>query len=127
MKELTKAEEQVMQILWTIKEGVIHDILHHFEEPKPAYNTVSTIVRILETKEFISHKAYGRTHIYYPLIAKEDYSNRFFKNFLGKYFQGSFADLTSAFTESEDLSVSDLEEIRTLIDKNIAQQRKESI
>ena len=75
MRELTRAEEQVMQVLWKIKKGFVKDILEHFDEPKPAYNTVSTIVRILQDKGFVNHKAYGRTHEYYPVISKSEYSN----------------------------------------------------
>ncbi len=125
MKELTKAEEQIMQIMWEIKEGVVHDIISRIDEPKPAYNTVSTIVRILETKGFISHKAIGRTHIYFPIVEKEEYSKRFFKSFLSRYFKGSFAELTSAFTQSEDLSVQEMEELRELIEKSIQEKGKE--
>lgn len=73
MRELTRAEEQVMQILWIIKKGFVKDILERIDEPKPAYNTVSTIVRILQEKGFVSHKAYGRTHEYFPIISKSDY------------------------------------------------------
>ncbi len=115
-----------MKIIWEIKEGVIHDILHKIEEPKPAYNTISTIVRILETKGFISHKAVGRTHIYYPLIGQEEYTNRFFKNFLSKYFHGSFAELASSFTRWEDFSIGEMEEIQKLIAENIKKKGEKS-
>ena len=74
IKELTKAEDQVMQILWKIEKGFIKDIIEHMPEPKPAYNTVSTIVRILETKGFVDHQAFGKTHQYFPVITKEKYS-----------------------------------------------------
>src|ERR1035438_6503794 len=86
-KEMTKAEEQVMQILWKLEKCVVNDILTHFPDPKPAYTTVSTIVRILEKKGFVSHKAYGNTHEYFPLISKEKYKNDYFKGFL-KAFVG---------------------------------------
>ena len=72
MKELTKAEEQVMQILWKIEKGFVKDIIDSMPKPKPAYNTVSTIVRILEKKGFVGHNAYGKTHEYYPLVSKKD-------------------------------------------------------
>ena len=78
MKDLTRAEEQVMQILWRIEKGFVNDILENFPNPKPAYNTVSTIVRILEKKEFVSHKAYGKTHEYFPLVLKKTYTKSFF-------------------------------------------------
>ncbi|HRR94290.1 MAG TPA: BlaI/MecI/CopY family transcriptional regulator, partial [Bacteroidales bacterium] len=70
MRELTKAEEEVMQVLWKIKKGFVKEILEHFPEPKPAYTTISTIIRILQDKGFVAHKAYGRTHEYYPLVSK---------------------------------------------------------
>ena len=76
MRELTRAEEEVMQVLWKIKKGFVKEILEHFDEPKPAYNTVSTIVRILQDKGFVDHKAYGRTHEYFPVVSKK----RIFQN-----------------------------------------------
>ena len=73
-KELTKAEEQIMQVLWTLEKAFVKDIIEELPEPKPAYNTVSTIVRILQEKGFVSHKAYGKSHEYFPIISKEQYS-----------------------------------------------------
>mgnify|MGYP001283964940 FL=1 len=86
MKELTKAEEQIMQILWQLEEAFVNDIVDKMPEPKPAYNTVSTIVRILEKKGFVNHIAYGKTHQYYPLISKTEYTRSFMKSFMGSYF-----------------------------------------
>ncbi len=111
MKELTKAEEQVMQILWKLGKGVVNDILQQMEDPKPAYNTVSTIVRILEKKGFVAYRAYGKTHEYYPLVDKKAYTHFFFKNFLGNYFGGSFTSLVSFFAREDNLDVKELEEL----------------
>ncbi|MCG8473924.1 MAG: BlaI/MecI/CopY family transcriptional regulator [Cytophagales bacterium] len=111
MKQLTKAEDQVMQILWKIKKGVVKDVIAHMPEPKPAYNTVSTIIRILEKKEFVKHRAYGKTHEYYPIISKSTYSNFYIKNFVGSYFEGSFNKLVSFFVKENDLDVTDMEEL----------------
>lgn len=111
IKELTKAEEQVMQILWKLGKGVVNDILQQMPEPKPAYNTVSTIVRILEKKGFVGYRAYGKTHEYYPLIDKKAYTHFYFKNFLGSYFGGSFSSLVSFFAKEDNLDVKELEEI----------------
>lgn len=119
MKELTKAEEQVMQILWELKKGFVKDILARMPEPKPAYNTVSTIVRILETKGFVDHKAYGKTHEYYPLVEKADYSNFYLKNFVSNYFGGSFQKLVSFFARENDLNTKELEEMMKHIEKDI--------
>lgn len=111
MKELTKAEEQVMQVLWQIERGVIHDIIGKLPEPKPAYNTVSTIVRILEKKEFVSHKAYGKTHEYFPIIEKTIYSNFYLKNFMKGYFSGSFQSMVSFFAKENNLTINELDEL----------------
>ena len=90
MKELTKAEEQVMHLLWQLEKAYVKDIIELMPEPKPAYNTVSTIIRILETKEFVGHEAFGKTYRYFPLIKKEVYTQFYMKNFLSGYFGGSF-------------------------------------
>lgn len=119
MKELTKAEEQIMHILWEIKKGFVKDILERMPEPKPAYNTVSTIVRILETKGFIDHKAYGKTHEYFPIIEKADYSNFYLKNFVGSYFGGSFQNLVSFFARKNDMNTRELEEMLKYVEKDI--------
>ena len=86
MKELTKAEEQVMQILWEEKKAFVKEILSHFPEPRPAYNTVSTIVRILEKKGFVSHEEFGKSHRYYPLVQKEEYRDERFSDLMKGYF-----------------------------------------
>ena len=125
MKELTKAEEQVMQILWELKKGFVKDILAKIPEPKPAYNTVSTIVRILETKGFVGHKAYGKTHEYFPLIEKSDYSNFYLKNFVSNYFGGSFQKLVSFFAQENDLNTKELEEMMKYVEKDIKKEDDE--
>ncbi len=124
MKELTKAEEQIMHILWEINQGFIKDILEKTEEPKPAYNTVSTIVRILEKKGFIGYKAYGKTHQYYPLISKETYKKELMGNMVKNYFSNSFKQLVSFFANDKQMSLNELEEIQTLIEKEITKQKK---
>ncbi|GIL21755.1 MAG: transcriptional regulator [Bacteroidota bacterium] len=111
MKELTKAEDQIMQILWTIEKGFVKDIIDRLPEPKPAYNTVSTIVRILEKKGFVGYKAYGKTHEYFPLIAKEKYTRFYLNNMVKGYFNGSFQNLVSFFAKENDLNVSDIEKL----------------
>ncbi len=112
MQALTEAEEKIMQILWKIRKGFVKDILEQLPEAnKPAYNTVSTIVRILEAKGFVGHTAYGKTHEYYPLIAKSDYTKFYFRNFLKGYFGGSFAGLVSFFAKEENLNLNELEDL----------------
>ncbi len=125
MKELTKAEEQIMQILWKIEKGFVNDILEGFPLPKPAYNTVSTIVRILEKKEFVSHKAYGKTHEYFPLISKEEYTKTYLNGFLSNYFSNSYQQLVSFFSNDNKLSVKELEEIREMMEQQIEKQKNQ--
>ena len=111
IKELTKAEEQIMQVLWDLKKGFVKDIIEQLPEPKPAYNTVSTIVRILESKGFVDHQAYGKTHEYFPLIEKDRYKSYFLNNFIGSYFGGSFENLVSFFARENKLDVQELDEL----------------
>jgi BlaI family transcriptional regulator, penicillinase repressor len=117
LKELTKAEDQVMQILWKIERGVVKDIMEEMPDPKPAYNTVSTIVRILEQKGFVDHKAYGKTHEYFPTITKEKYTKFYLNNLLKGYFDGSFQNLVSFFAREHKLNTSDLEKLMNEIKK----------
>jgi BlaI family penicillinase repressor len=111
MKELTKAEDQVMQILWVLEKGFVKDIIEQMPEPKPAYNTISTIVRILETKGFIDHKAYGKTHEYFPIISKEKYTKFYLNNLIKGYFNGSFNNLVSFFAKENKLSAKDMQKL----------------
>jgi predicted transcriptional regulator len=116
MKELTKAEEQVMQVLWQIKQGFAADLLANFPEPKPAYNTVLTVVRILEKKGFVGHETFGKANRYYPLVSKEQYSEAFMQHFVQHYFDNSFKSMVSFFAQNKDISMEDLDEIRRMID-----------
>ncbi len=111
LKELTKAEDQVMQILWKLQSGFVKDIIEIMPEPKPAYNTISTIVRILETKGFVDHKAYGKTHEYFPLISKEKYTKFYLNNLLKGYFNGSFQNLVSFFAKENKMDIKSLEKL----------------
>lgn len=124
MKQLTKAEEQVMQVLWRLKKAYVRDVLDQLPSPKPAYNTVSTIIRILEKKGFVGYNAHGKTHEYFPLVTKKSYRKNYFKGFLNLYFGNSYQALTSFFTKEENLTVNELEEIRKLIDEEIQRKSK---
>lgn len=114
-KELTKAEEQIMQVLWQIEKGFVKDILDHLPEPKPAYNTVSTIVRILQEKGFVSHKAYGKSHEYFPVISKEQYKTFATEKLVEGYFENSLSSLFSFFSKKGKLDVKEADEILALI------------
>jgi predicted transcriptional regulator len=122
-KRLTKAEEEVMQVLWELKQGFVNDMMEKFPEPKPAYNTVSTIVRILEKKGFVGHKAYGKSHQYFPLMSKKEYADKYFSHFVKKYFSNSYQSLVSFLTHQEKLDLKDMEAIRALMEKEIKKQK----
>jgi predicted transcriptional regulator len=124
MKELTRAEEQVMQVLWKINKGFVHDILAYFPVPKPAYNTVSTIVRILQRKGFVGFTAYGKTHEYYPLISKKEYTRGFVKSLVKNYFGNSYKAIASYFAQEESLSLQEMEELRNILDEQIKVQKE---
>ena len=111
IRELTKAEEQVMQILWNMEEGIVRDIVDQFQEPRPAYNTVSTVLRVLEKKGFVDHKAYGTTYVYFPLVSKKDYSKFQFTNLIRNYFNGSFPKMAAFFAKENNLTIQELEEM----------------
>lgn len=114
-QELTRAELEIMQVLWAKGAAVVHGILDEMEEPKPAYNTVSTIVRILEKKGFVSHKAYGKTHEYYPLVTKDDYARRYMNTVLNNFFEGSVCRMVSFFSENKAISVEETDAILEML------------
>ena len=123
MKELTRAEEQIMQVLWSLEKAYVKDIIERLPEPKPAYNTVSTIVRILEKKGFVGHEAFGKTHLYHPLVAKGDYTQAYLKSFVRNYFGDSYQELVSFFAKDRNLTVAELEEIMAALRDEIRKQK----
>lgn len=125
MKELTKAEEQVMQILWNLEKAFVNNIIEQMPEPKPAYNTVSTIIRILEKKGFVSYKAYGKTHEYYPLVSKPEYTKGYMKGFVKNYFSNSYKNMVSFFSKNDKLSVKELEDIINVLQVQVDNKKKE--
>ena len=117
MKQLTKAEEEIMQYLWELGEGNVAAIIEQMSIPKPAYNTVSTIIRILENKKFVSHRKKGKGYIYFPLVKKEEYSNQSINKLMNNYFNGSFGNMVSFFVKKNDMDIGDLETILKEINK----------
>ncbi|MEX0811868.1 MAG: BlaI/MecI/CopY family transcriptional regulator [Chitinophagales bacterium] len=118
MKPLTKAEEEIMQVLWKLEKGFVKEIIDELPKPKPAYNTVSTIVRILEKKGFVDHEAFGKSYRYYPLISKSSYSNDSIKSLMQNYFGGSFEELVSFFVKKNDIDIAEAEKLIEEIKKN---------
>ncbi len=124
MKELTKAEEQVMQVLWGIGQGFANEIMAAFPEPKPAYNTVLTVIKILENKGFVKHETFCRANRYSPAISKEEYSQNFLGSVVERYFNNSYLDLVSAFAKKENFSLEELETLKKMIDDAIEVEKK---
>lgn len=120
MKELTKAEEQVMQYLWELEKAFLKDIVDQFPEPKPAYTTVQTVVRVLTKKQIVGFETFGKTNQYYPLISKKSYFKRHFKGVINNFFNGSVNSFASFFTDDNDLSLSELEEMQQMIASKIS-------
>ena len=117
IKDLTKAEEQIMQIIWEMGQGFVKEVIDLLPDPKPAYNTVSTIIRILEVKGFIGHEAFGKAHKYHPLITREEYKRHATEKLLGNYFENSVESMFSFFVKEEKLDLSDVDEILKMINK----------
>lgn len=116
-KELTRAEEQLMQVLWQLNKAYVKDIIEQLPEPKPAYNTVSTIIRILETKGFVGHTAYGKSHEYHPLVSKEQYKDFAASKLLNGYFDNSVKRMFSFFVQKEKINLKEADELMKLIEK----------
>ncbi len=114
-RELTKGEMEIMQILWCKERAFVNDIISMMDEPKPAYTTVSTIIRILVKKGFVAYKSYGKTHEYYPLISKEEYSFLEMKRIKERFFSDSFSNMVSFFAKKESLSGREIDDIIKLL------------
>ena len=124
MKELTKGEEQVMQVIWSIGRGFANEIMAAFPEPKPAYNTVLTVIKILEKKGFVKHETFCSANRYYPTVSKEEYSKHYLGSVVERYFNNSYLDLVSAFAKKENFSLEELEALKKVIDEAITEERK---
>jgi BlaI family penicillinase repressor len=117
MTSLTKAEERIMKILWKIEKGFINDILKHFPDPKPPYNSVSTIVRVLVKKEIVSFKKYGNTYEYFPLVSKEDYRKSQMGSLIKDYYNNSLKQVVNFFSENKNLDIDEVNEVMKMLDE----------
>ena len=124
MKELTRAEEQIMQILWKEGKAFVKELLPHFPEPKPAYNTVSTIIRILEKKGFVGHEEFGKSHRYYPLIKKEEYRDEVFTDMMTGYFNNSMKQVLSHFSDRDNLDIKEADELIKMLEEMKKKSKK---
>lgn len=117
MQKLTNKEEEIMHVLWKLNKAFVKDVLDEIPEDKPHYNTLSTIIRKLADKGYVGYTAYGNTHQYFPIISKEDYRNGFMSKAIDNYFNSSYKNMVSFFAREEKLSLQDLKEIISLIEK----------
>lgn len=117
LRELTRAEEELMQVLWDKEKAFVKDVIELLPEPKPAYNTVSTIIRILETKGFVDHTAYGKTHEYFPIVSKEDYRTFITGKLMGGYFKNSVEEMMSFFVSQKQIDLKEADEILKMIEE----------
>ena len=124
MATLTKAEEKIMQILWELERGFIKDILEKFPKPRPPYNTVSTIVRVLVKKGIVSYKSYGGSYQYYPLVSRDEYSDEQMNRLMKNYFDNSLKQVVNFFSNKEDLDVDEVDEVMKML-KEIKKSKEE--
>ncbi|GAA3980857.1 BlaI/MecI/CopY family transcriptional regulator [Mucilaginibacter dorajii] len=118
MEELTKTEERVMQVIWQLKQCFVKDIIEALpDDPKPPYNTISSVVRLLEKKGYVDYKAYGKTYEYFPKITKAEYRKTFFSRFFAGYFDNSAESLFSFMVKEEKLSPEDINKLKDIINK----------
>lgn len=119
MKTLTKAEEQVMQHLWKLNEAFLKDIVDAYPNPKPAYTTISTVIRVLVKKKFIGFEKFGKTNRYFPLVSKQAYTKATLSSIMTNFFSGSVSSMASFFTKNNSTSIEDLEAIKDEIEQQI--------
>ena len=124
MKEITKAQEDILKALWEINDGAVGDVLDILPEPKPAYNTVATVIKVLEKKGYVSHKTYGKTNVYYPVVTKKQYAQHMMKDTFKGLFNGSLNQMVSFFVKNNKVSLTELEELRNMLEEEIEKNSK---
>lgn len=122
MRELTKAQEEILMVLWEIKEGAVSDVLDKTKEPKPAYTTIATVIKVLEKKEFVAHKTFGKTNVFYPVISKQEYAKSIMKHAVKGLFNGSLNQMVSTFVKEKKVSLQELEELKDIIESEISKK-----
>ncbi len=124
MKEITRAQEEILKALWEIGDGAVTDVIEVLPEPRPAYNTVATVLKVLEKKGYISHKVYGKTYVYYPIVSKKDYAQFILKYKIKGLLDNSLNQVVSFFVKQKDVGLNELEELKGILEKEIEKQRK---
>jgi BlaI family transcriptional regulator, penicillinase repressor len=123
MEEITKAQEEILRVLWEISEGAVADVVEKLPNPKPAYTTVATVIKVLEKKGYVAHRKFGNIHVYYPVVTKKAYAKYVLKDAYKGLFNGSLNQLVSFFVKEKDMPLSELEELKKLIDQEIKKQK----
>jgi predicted transcriptional regulator len=123
MKEITKAQEDILKAIWEINDGAVSDVLDALPKPKPAYNTVATVIKVLEKKGYVAHKTYGKTNVYSPVVTKKDYAQNLLKNTFKSLFNGSLNQMVSTFVKDKDISINELEELKEMLEQEIKNQK----
>ena len=124
MKEITKAQEDILKALWKINEGAVSDVLDALPEPKPAYNTVATVIKVLEKKGYVSHKTYGKTNVYFPVVSRKEYAQHILKDTYKGLFNGSLNQMVSYFVKNKEVSINELEELKNMLEEEIRKQKQ---
>jgi predicted transcriptional regulator len=124
MKELTKAQEDVLKAVWETESGAVSDVLETLPSPKPAYNTVATVIKVLEKKGYVGHKTYGKTNVYHPLVSRSEYAQHVLKTTFTGLFNKSLNQMISPLIKNREISLADLEELRKMVEAEIKKQKK---
>lgn len=124
MEEITKAQEDILKAVWEVENGAVADILDKLPEPKPAYNTVATVIKVLERKGYVGHKTYGKTNVYHALISRKEYANKVIKDAFTGLFNRSINQMISPFIKNREISIAELEELKLMVESEIKKQKK---
>ena len=124
MKEITKAQEDILKAIWEIENGAVSNVLDRLPEPKPAYNTVATVIKVLERKGYVAHRTFGKTNVYYALISRKDYAHHIVKEAFIGFFHGSLNQMVSPLIKNKEISVAELEELKQMLESEIKKQKK---
>ena len=123
MEEITKAQEQILKVLWEIEEGAVSDVVNQLPDPKPAYTTVATVIKVLEKKGYVGHKTFGKTHVFFPKVSRKEYAQVFLKDSVKTFFNNSLQQTVSFFVKQKNVSLNELEELKNLIEEEIKKQK----
>lgn len=124
LKEITKAQEDILKAVWEIETGAVTDVLDKLPEPKPAYNTVATVIKVLERKGYIGHKTYGKTNVYFPLVSRSDYAHHIVRDAFTGLFNKSLNQMVSPLIKNREIGIAELEELKQIIASEIKRQKK---